>query len=140
MTGMIIIGAGECGARAAFALRELGYAGGVTLVGDEAHLPYERPPLSKEALHRAETPEPKWIGLADRFAEHGIACLTGKSAVAIDRAAKQVALSDGSTLAYDKLLLATGALPRQLAAGGRCRAALPHLAQLRRCARHPPAS
>ena len=64
MTGMIIIGAGECGARAAFALRELGYAGSVTLVGDEAHLPYERPPLSKEALHRAETPEPKWIGLA----------------------------------------------------------------------------
>ena len=83
MTGMIIIGAGECGARAAIALRELGYAGSVTLVGDEAHLPYERPPLSKEALHREETPEPKWIGLAERFAEHGIACLIGKSAVAI---------------------------------------------------------
>ena len=124
MSGMIIIGAGECGARAAFALRELGYAGSVTLVGDEAHLPYERPPLSKEALHHAETPEPKWISLAERFAEHGIACLTSKSAVAIDRGAKQVALSDGSTIAYDKLLLATGALPRQLplaaGAGPRC--------------------
>ena len=70
--GMVIVGAGECGARAAFALRENGYQGPVTLVGDEVHLPYERPPLSKEALHRDEEPEPKWIGLAARFAEQGI--------------------------------------------------------------------
>ena len=112
--GMVIIGAGECGARAAFALREDGYAGPVTLVGEETHLPYERPPLSKEALTRDEHPEPKWIGLADRFAEQGISVLTGRGAVAIDRAGKSVRLSDGSTLAYDKLLLATGAMPRQL--------------------------
>ncbi len=122
--GMVIVGAGECGARAAFALRENGYQGPVTLVGEEVHLPYERPPLSKEALHRDEEPEPKWIGLAERFAEQGIDCLTGRSAVAIDRAGKAVRLSDGSTLAYDKLLLATGALPRQLPlaanAGPRC--------------------
>jgi 3-phenylpropionate/trans-cinnamate dioxygenase ferredoxin reductase subunit len=122
--GMVIIGAGECGARAAFALRENGCEGPVTLVGEEVHLPYERPPLSKEALHRDEEPEPKWIGLAERFAEHGIDCLTGRRAVAIDRAGKAVRLSDGSTLAYDKLLLATGALPRQLPlaanAGPRC--------------------
>ena len=70
--GMVIVGAGECGARAAFALRENGYQGPVTLVGEEVHLPYERPPLSKEALHRDEEPEPKWIGLAERFAEQGI--------------------------------------------------------------------
>ena len=122
--GMVIVGAGECGARAAFALRENGYRGPVTLIGDEVHLPYERPPLSKEALHRDEEPEPKWIGLAERFAEQGIDCLTGRSAVAIDRAGKAVRLSDGSTLAYDKLLLATGAVPRQLPlaadAGPRC--------------------
>jgi len=122
--GMVIIGAGECGARAAFALRENGYAGPVTLVGQEAHLPYERPPLSKEALTREEEPEPKWIGLAERFAENGISVLTGRSAVSVDRAGKSVRLSDGSTLAYEKLLLATGALPRQLPlaanAGPRC--------------------
>jgi 3-phenylpropionate/trans-cinnamate dioxygenase ferredoxin reductase subunit len=112
--GMVIVGAGECGARAAFALREQGYAGPVTLIGEEAHLPYERPPLSKEALHREEEPEPKWIGLAERFAEQGISVLTRRSAVAIDRGGKSVRLSDGSALAYDKLLLATGALPRQL--------------------------
>ncbi len=122
--GMVIIGAGECGARAAFALRENGYRGPVTLVGEEMHLPYERPPLSKEALHREEEPEPKWIGLAERFAEQGIDCLTGRRAVSIDRADRTVRLSDGSSLAYDRLLLATGALPRQLPlaanAGPRC--------------------
>ncbi|MEP9387964.1 FAD-dependent oxidoreductase [Mesorhizobium sp. KR9-304] len=122
--GMVIIGAGECGARAAFALRENGYAGPVTLVGEEAHLPYERPPLSKEALHREEEPEPKWIGLAGHFTEQGISVLTGRTAVGIDRHAKTVRLSDGSALAYDRLLLATGALPRQLPlaanAGPRC--------------------
>lgn len=121
---MVIIGAGECGARAAFALRENGFAGPVTLVGEEGHLPYERPPLSKEALTRDEHPEPKWIGPASRFAEQGISVLTGRSAVSIGRAGKSVRLSDGSTLAYDKLLLATGAVPRQLPlaanAGRRC--------------------
>lgn len=47
---MLIIGAGQCGARAALTLREQGYDGPVTLIGDEAHLPYERPPLSKDAM------------------------------------------------------------------------------------------
>lgn len=122
--GMVIVGAGECGARDAFALRENGYSGPVTLVGEEVHLPYERPPLSKEALTRDEHPEPKWIGLAERFADSGISVLTGRSAVSIDRAEKSVRLSDGSTLVYERLLLATGAVARRLPlpedAGPRC--------------------
>ena len=64
---MVIIGAGECGARAAFALREHGYDGPVTLVGDEPHHPYERPPLSKDALTLADAPPPKWVSTARRF-------------------------------------------------------------------------
>ena len=52
-SGMVIIGAGECGGRAAFALREHGYEGPVTLIGEEQHHPYERPPLSKDALTMA---------------------------------------------------------------------------------------
>ncbi len=118
MGGMVVIGAGECGGRAAFALRELGYAGAVTLIGDEAHAPYERPPLSKEALHGEAAPEPKWIGSPETFAERDIACLTGRRVVSIDRPAKQVRLSDGSRLGYDRLLIATGAAPRQLPVGG----------------------
>ena len=113
--GMVIIGAGECGARAASALREHGYQGPVTLVGDEPHHPYERPPLSKDVLSLADAPPPKWVSTPEAFAEKDIACITGKSAVAIDRSAKTVGFSDGMSLPYDKLLLATGAVPRRLA-------------------------
>ena len=55
---MVIVGAGECGARAAFALREHGYDGPVTLIGEEPHLPYERPPLSKAAMVSEDHPSP----------------------------------------------------------------------------------
>ncbi len=140
MAGMVIVGAGECGARAAFALRENGYQGPVTLVGEEVHLPYERPPLSKEALHRDEEPEPKWIGLAERFAEQGIDCLTGRSAVAIDRADKAVRLSDGSRARLRQTAPGDRRPAAAIADGGECRSALRYLAQLRRCAGHPAAA
>jgi 3-phenylpropionate/trans-cinnamate dioxygenase ferredoxin reductase component len=111
---MVIVGAGECGGRAALTLRELGFDGPITLIGDEPHHPYERPPLSKDVLTSHEVLQPKWVGLPDRFAELGIDFITGKTAVALDRQAKTVRLSDGSQLPYDKLLLATGAVPRRL--------------------------
>ncbi|MER8407131.1 FAD-dependent oxidoreductase [Mesorhizobium sp. M1307] len=120
--GMVIIGAGECGGRAAFALRELGYDGPVTLVGDEPHLPYERPPLSKDAMV-ADAPLLKAIATDAILAERSIRHIHSVQAVAIDRAAHVVRLSDGSVLAYDKLLLATGSVPRKLpmpGLGGRC--------------------
>ncbi|BCH29949.1 ferredoxin reductase [Mesorhizobium sp. L-8-10] len=116
MSGMVIIGGGECGGRAALALREAGYEGSVTLVGAEPHLPYERPPLSKEVLVAETAPDPRWIGTGLGYEEAGIRCITGLAAAAIDRAAKTVTLADGATLAYDRLLLATGAAPRRLAA------------------------
>lgn len=112
--GMVIIGAGECGARAAFALREQGYGGPVTLVGDERHLPYERPPLSKQALVAETEPQPKTIASQEVCRAKNVTCRLGLSAGAIDRVAKTVSLGDGSTLPYDKLLLATGAAPRRL--------------------------
>ncbi|MER8559784.1 FAD-dependent oxidoreductase [Mesorhizobium sp. M0578] len=120
--GMVIIGAGECGGRAALALRELGFNGPVTLVGDEPHLPYERPPLSKDAMV-ADAPLLKAIATDAILAERSIRHIHSVQAVAIDRAAHVVRLSDGSVLAYDKLLLATGSVPRKLpmpGLGGRC--------------------
>jgi 3-phenylpropionate/trans-cinnamate dioxygenase ferredoxin reductase subunit len=121
---MLIIGAGECGARAALSLRERGYDGPVTLIGDEAHLPYERPPLSKDAMVSETEPLPKLVGDREHFAGRRIECVTGTCAVSIDRAARRVALADGRTQSYDKLLLATGATPRRLplpgADSGRC--------------------
>lgn len=115
--GMVIIGAGECGTRAAFALREAGYDGTVTLVGAEPHLPYERPPLSKAAM-TADIPAIKAIADVARLDEQRIDLMRSTKVTCIDRANRSVRLADGSDIAYDKLLLATGAVPRQLPLAG----------------------
>jgi 3-phenylpropionate/trans-cinnamate dioxygenase ferredoxin reductase subunit len=120
--GIVIIGAGECGGRAALALRDLGYAGPVTLVGDEPHLPYERPPVSKDAM-ASDAPAIKAIASDAIFAERSIRHVHSVQAIAIDRPAHAVRLSDGALLPYDKLLLATGSVPRKLpmpGLGARC--------------------
>ncbi|MBB3593455.1 3-phenylpropionate/trans-cinnamate dioxygenase ferredoxin reductase subunit [Rhizobium sp. BK529] len=119
MSGIVIIGAGECGTRAAFALREAGYSGSVVLVGAEPHLPYERPPLSKPA---SDAVRMKLICAKDGLADAGIDYLKGVSASKLDADAGTVTLSDGRVLAYQKLLLATGARPRRLACPGAERA------------------
>lgn len=110
LNSIVIVGAGECGARAAFALREKGYEGEITLVGAEPHLPYERPPLSKEGL--AEGYGPKHVADAKGYDAARIAVITDAIVEAIDRAAKTVRTADGRELCYDRLLLATGASPR----------------------------
>jgi 3-phenylpropionate/trans-cinnamate dioxygenase ferredoxin reductase component len=116
--GMVIVGAGECGARAALTLRERGYDGPVTLIGDEPHLPYERPPLSKDAMVSEAEPAPKFVGAREHYAGRRIDCVTGTGAVSIDSTARRVVLADGRGLPYDKLLLATGAVPRKLTLPG----------------------
>jgi 3-phenylpropionate/trans-cinnamate dioxygenase ferredoxin reductase component len=116
--GIVIVGAGEAGARAALALREERYGGAVTLVGAEALPPYERPPLSKAVLTSAEEPSPPAIGPAGGLAERGVALLTGVAIAAIDRAAHEIVAADGRRLRFDRLCLATGASPRRLAVAG----------------------
>ncbi len=116
--GMVIVGAGEAGARAASALRERGYAGPVTLVGEEAHRPYERPPLSKRMM-TAETAEaPPFILDEARLAAQDIAHLAGRRATRVDGEAHRAYLDDGRVLGFDKLLIATGAGPRKLPTPG----------------------
>ncbi|WDZ80005.1 FAD-dependent oxidoreductase (plasmid) [Ensifer adhaerens] len=119
MNGIVIIGAGEAGTRAAFALREAGFSGNVALVGTEPHLPYERPPLSKP-LDGAVQMKP--ICGAEALQAAGIDYRQGVSALSLDPDARAVALSNGQTLAYDRLLLATGARPRRLPCPGAERA------------------
>lgn len=110
MPRFIIVGAGECGARAAFALREKGFEGDITLIGVEPVAPYERPPLSKEGLARAA--EPKFVAALERYTEQRIDLRLGIDVIDIDRTAKVVTLAGGEELGYDKLLLATGASAR----------------------------
>jgi len=112
MSEYVIVGAGECGARAALALRERGFDGSITLLGTEPHLPYERPPLSKNVL--VEGAPPRWIAPADTYARAGITVSGGRTVTRIDRAAHTLTLDNGHTLGYDKLLLATGARARAL--------------------------
>ncbi|MBB4570953.1 NAD(P)/FAD-dependent oxidoreductase [Rhizobium leucaenae] len=110
MLHFVIIGAGECGARAAFALREKGFDGDITLIGAEPVPPYERPPLSKESLALGH--EPKFVAALERYADHRIDLRLATHATDIDPASRVVTLSDGQKLSYDKLLLATGASAR----------------------------
>ncbi len=112
---MVIIGAGECGTRAAFALREAGYGGSITLIGKEPHRPYERPPLSKPSTGEVT---PKLIATGERFADADITLVTGDPVTSIDTAAKSVRLQSGGTIPYAKLLLATGTQPRALPVEG----------------------
>ncbi|MBV1704116.1 MAG: FAD-dependent oxidoreductase [Hyphomicrobiales bacterium] len=114
---VVVVGAGEAGARAAMALREAGHVGEVVLLGAEAHAPYERPPLSKAAIVDDEPAFPAIAAAAD-LAGRGVEHRRGATVVAIDRAAGEVALADGGRVPYGRLILATGAEPRRLAIPG----------------------
>jgi 3-phenylpropionate/trans-cinnamate dioxygenase ferredoxin reductase subunit len=113
--GIVIVGAGECGGRAALALRDKGYTGRVTLVGSESELPYERPPLSKPAGDSLDDAlNPVCVAMQERFAEADSELRLGCEVSAIDRDARCLQLADGDRLPYAQLLLATGARPRRL--------------------------
>jgi 3-phenylpropionate/trans-cinnamate dioxygenase ferredoxin reductase component len=115
---IVIIGAGMAGARACINLRANGYEGPITLIGEEALLPYDRPPLSKASILEEAEPEPVWLLDETIIAELKVDVRKAVAATAINRAAKTVSLSDGSSIAYSKLLLATGAKPRHLSLPG----------------------
>lgn len=114
MKEIVIIGAGTAGANAAAALRMVGFSGKIALVGQEAALPYQRPPLSKAWLTAPEQPEPTLIRPASFYAEREIELTRARKAVGIDREECQVLFSDGGVMRYDALILATGASPRRL--------------------------
>ena len=110
----VIVGAGQAGGRAAEAMRAHGFAGRMVVIGAEPHLPYERPPLSKQVLLGEYEPDKTHLHPAAYYAEHEIELRLGVRAVAIDRAAARVELDDGTPVPYDKLLLATGSAVRRL--------------------------
>ncbi|HEY1485026.1 MAG TPA: FAD-dependent oxidoreductase, partial [Micromonosporaceae bacterium] len=110
----VIIGAGLAGAKAAETLRDEGFTGQIVLVGAEAVRPYERPPLSKGQLLGTAEPDAAFVHDAEWYAEHDVDLRTGVRATSIDRTGRTVTLDDGSTVAYDKLLITTGSSPRLL--------------------------
>jgi 3-phenylpropionate/trans-cinnamate dioxygenase ferredoxin reductase subunit len=114
----VIVGGGLAAAKAAEALRDQGFTGTLTLVGDEQYPPYERPPLSKDYLTGKADRESVFVHPAGWYAEHDVDLLLSTEVTSIDRAAHVVRLADDTIVGYDKLLLATGASPRRLRVPG----------------------
>jgi 3-phenylpropionate/trans-cinnamate dioxygenase ferredoxin reductase subunit len=110
----VIVGASLAGAKAAETLREEGFDGRVVLVGAEAERPYERPPLSKEYLRGEAGRDKVYVHEEAFYAEHDIELRLGTTVTGLDASARQVTLDGGTQLAFDRLLLATGARPRRL--------------------------
>ncbi|MFF2660533.1 NAD(P)/FAD-dependent oxidoreductase [Kitasatospora sp. NPDC058032] len=114
----VIVGASLGGAKAAQALREAGYTGGIVLIGDEHERPYERPPLSKGYLLGKTDREKIYVHPPQWYAEHDVTLRLGTPVVAIDPAAHTVTLADDGRVEYAKLLLTTGSVPRRLPVPG----------------------
>ena len=114
----LIVGASLAGAKAAQTLREEGFDGPVMLIGEENERPYERPPLSKDYLLGKAERETVYVHPPQWYDEHDVGLRLGVAATAIDPAAHEVILADGTRAGYAKLLLATGSSPRRLSVPG----------------------
>jgi 3-phenylpropionate/trans-cinnamate dioxygenase ferredoxin reductase component len=115
--GVVIIGAGHAGVQAAASLRDEGYDGKITLIGDEAELPYHKPPLSKSFIKDPEA-RPQILRAEAFFSGADIELMTGESVEVLDLADSKVRLAGGRAIPFDHAILATGARPRQLSISG----------------------
>jgi 3-phenylpropionate/trans-cinnamate dioxygenase ferredoxin reductase component len=115
---IVIVGTGQAGGWAAQTLRKEGYAGKVVLIGNESHMPYERPPLSKAVLSGDATAESTYLIKSEAFEQLGLDWRPGVHVTAIDRMAKRVRLSAGEPVDYDKLILCNGGRARPLQVPG----------------------
>lgn len=115
---VLIVGGGHAGGQAAIALRQGGFTGSIALVSSEPEAPYERPPLSKDYLAGEKTFDRLLLRAETFWSEREIVLLLGRTVVAVDPDAHTVALEDGETLGYGKLVWATGGAPRRLSCAG----------------------
>jgi 3-phenylpropionate/trans-cinnamate dioxygenase ferredoxin reductase subunit len=119
--GLVVVGGGLAAQRCIQALRGRGYAGRLTLVGAEPHLPYDRPPLSKALLAGEAAPAEVELRPEGWYAERAVELLLDRAAVGLRPREHRLVLEDGTALRFDKLLVATGSHPRRLDALDRAR-------------------
>lgn len=117
-----VIGAGHAGGELAFALRQQGYAGPLTVIGEEAHLPYQRPPLSKAYLKGECEATSLYLRQQAAYEKANIGLLLSRRVERIDRANKKLVFDDGREVAYSKLALATGGRARRMTINDAARA------------------
>jgi 3-phenylpropionate/trans-cinnamate dioxygenase ferredoxin reductase subunit len=117
-SSFIIVGGGLAGAFAAQTLREVGFDGRITLLGEESHRPYERPPLSKDYLQGHADRDSIFVHPESWYADHAVELRLGAAVTSLDPASRTVTTATGFQLGYDKLLLATGSTPRRLSVPG----------------------
>src|SRR5688572_24711856 len=115
---VVVVGGGLAGAKSVEALRDLGFEGRSVLYAAERHLPYQRPPLSKDYLKTGDKLEDAFVHDEQWYADHDVELHLGTRVTTVDRAAHEVVLEDGRRTAYTMLLLATGSSPRRLALPG----------------------
>lgn len=115
---ILIVGAGHGGAQAAIALRQRGFAGTIALLGDEAELPYERPPLSKDYLAGDKPFERILLRPPAFWTDRNVALLPGRTVVRVDPVAHSVTTADDAVIGYRTLIWATGGAPRRLSCAG----------------------
>lgn len=114
----LIVGGGLAGAIAAQTLRDEGFDGRITLLGEESHRPYERPPLSKDYLLGNADRDSIFVHPMPWYEDHTIELRLGTTVTTLDPASRTITTATGARLAYDKLLLATGSTPRRLSVPG----------------------
>ena len=114
----VIVGAGHAAAQLIGSLRQSGYDGGITLIGDEPYLPYQRPPLSKAFLASELGLDPMLLNGPEFYETNRVDLMLGCRAAAIDRDTRAVVLANNCRVDYDHLVLATGARLRRLAVPG----------------------
>jgi 3-phenylpropionate/trans-cinnamate dioxygenase ferredoxin reductase subunit len=114
----IIVGGGMAGAIAAQTLREEGFDGNITLLGQEPSVPYERPPLSKDYLQGRADRDSIFVQPEPWYAEHAVELSLGNAVTSLDPATRTVTTATGAQLSYDKLLLTIGSKPRRLGVPG----------------------
>ena len=127
---LVIVGGGQAAAQAVQSLRQQNFAGAITLVGEEPHPPYQRPPLSKKYLAGEVTRERLFLRPASFYADKGVTLELGRRVEELALGTRRVRLDDGRTLSYDRLLLATGSRVRRLDVPGATLAGVHYLRTL----------
>lgn len=115
---IVIVGGGLAAAKAAEAVRAEGFEGTLRVITEEAHQPYERPPLSKDVLLDKQSVHDTHVHDDNWYVEHAVELMTSEAVYSIDRSSRDVVTSSGARYRYDRLILATGSLPRRLPVAG----------------------